>query len=55
MLGTEVVNSWFKGIAMGPDAARISLEADVDQAVDYRSNQVLRKHRGQVILCGKGQ
>jgi hypothetical protein len=41
------VNSWFKGIAMGPDAARIALEADVDQAVDYRSNQVLRKHKGQ--------
>lgn len=48
MLGSEVVNSWFKGIAMGPEAARIALEADVDRAVDYRSNQVLRKHQGQV-------
>lgn len=47
-LGSEVVNTWFKGVAMGPDAAKANLLADVDGAVEYRSNQVLRTHKGQV-------
>jgi hypothetical protein len=50
-LGSEVVNTWFKGIAMGPDAARVALEADIDAAVQYRSHQVLRHHKGQVRCC----
>jgi hypothetical protein len=33
---------------MGPDAAKINLLADVDSAVEYRSHQVLRTHKGQV-------
>lgn len=49
-LGSEVVNSWFKGIAMGPEAAREALQADCDTTVAYRSHQVLRHHKGQV--CG---
>lgn len=48
-LGSEVVNSWFKGIAMGPEAARSGLEADVDASVEYKSNQVLRRHKGQGV------
>jgi hypothetical protein len=47
-LGSEVVNTWFKGIAMGPEAARDALQADIDTAVAYRSHQVLRHHKGQV-------
>lgn len=47
-LGSEVVNAWFKGIAMGPEAARAALEEDVDGSVEYRSAQVLRTHKGQV-------
>lgn len=47
-LGSEVVNTWFKGIAMGPEAARGALRADVDTTVAYRSHQVLRHHKGQV-------
>jgi hypothetical protein len=47
-LGSEVVNTWFKGIAMGPEAARDALQADIDTAVAYRSHQVLRHHTGQV-------
>uniref|UniRef100_A0A383VV95 Uncharacterized protein n=1 Tax=Tetradesmus obliquus TaxID=3088 RepID=A0A383VV95_TETOB len=46
-LGSEVVNSWFKGIAMGPEAAREALQADCDTTVAYRSHQVLRHHKGQ--------
>jgi hypothetical protein len=45
-----VVNAWFKGIAMGPEAARDALQADIDTAVAYRSHQVLRHHKGQVRL-----
>lgn len=46
-LGSEVVNAWFKGIAQGPEAARRALADDIDNAVTYRSNQVLRNHKGQ--------
>jgi hypothetical protein len=52
-LGSEVVKTWFKGIAMGPEAARDALQADIDTAVAYRSHQVLRHHKGQVSFrCG---
>lgn len=47
-LGSEVVNTWFKGIAMGPEAARDCLRCDIDEAIMYRSHQVLRHHKGQV-------
>eukprot|EP00882_Tetradesmus_deserticola_P000474 GHRQ01000520.1.p1 GENE.GHRQ01000520.1~~GHRQ01000520.1.p1 ORF type:complete len:371 (+),score=163.02 GHRQ01000520.1:352-1464(+) len=46
-LGSEVVNAWFKGIKMGPEAARDALRADVDSTVAYSSHQVLRHHKGQ--------
>jgi hypothetical protein len=42
-----VVNAWFKGIAKGPDAARVPLSNDVDDSLTYRSNQVLRNHKGE--------
>lgn len=51
-LGNEVVNTWFKGIAMGPEAARNHLLADIDTTVMYRSHQVLRHHKGQVRMQG---
>lgn len=48
-LGSEVVNAWFKGIAEGPESARHCLMDDIDDAVTYRSNQVLRNHQGTGI------
>ncbi|KAI8476496.1 MAG: hypothetical protein J3K34DRAFT_401522 [Monoraphidium minutum] len=54
-LGREVVNAWFTGIKEGPDAARHALQEDVDDLVTYRSNQVLRNHKGQGVdyLCSR--
>eukprot|EP00879_Flechtneria_rotunda_P000344 GHRR01000435.1.p1 GENE.GHRR01000435.1~~GHRR01000435.1.p1 ORF type:complete len:370 (+),score=100.51 GHRR01000435.1:174-1283(+) len=46
-LGTEVVNSWFKGIAMGPAAALDNLRQDTDESVEYCSKHVLHCHKGK--------
>lgn len=37
-----------QGIAQGPESVRQVLKDDIDDAVTYRSNQVLRNHKGQV-------
>jgi hypothetical protein len=52
-----VVNSWFRGITLGADAAAPALVADVDDGVKYHSSQVLRHHSGQVcwLLADKGE
>lgn len=44
-----------QGIAKGPEAVRQILLDDIDDAVTYRSNQVLRNHKGQVGVGSQSQ
>lgn len=52
-LGSEVVKAWFNGIKNGPESVRHALKDDIDETITYRSNQILRNHKGQGLdyLC----
>jgi hypothetical protein len=53
---TFLCHSCIQGIKQGPESVRRALMDDIDETVTYRSNQVLRNHKGKVLRgCGPSQ
>jgi hypothetical protein len=53
-MGEEVVNTWFKGVQGGAATIDAALTQWFDTDCEYRSDEVLRTHRGKVRARGGG-